>query len=196
MAKITLHIEADGTAELHAELNKLLAGHGSNGVQAEIYTQTGQGIVTQAERDVLLEVAEANVEASQSVIEEPKTEKKTRKPRAAKVEEAPVVVAETTEEERDMDEADEAAEEDEHEETPGTATLTRDDVRGALRDYIKKFGMEAVELDAPALFKLVFKEQNVSRISEIPETQEALAAAVAGIKEMISKNPFKRAEVK
>lgn len=181
---VTVTINAASTAELHAEMNALLAGVGSPLVQTKpTPTGTAIEIVQQA-------VAVQNAEAA--VSEAPEPEKKERKPRAKKAEAAPVVVPETPAEVKAQDEADEAAE---AEVTQPKTEYTRDHVRAALGKYVQKFGAVAVETDAPALFKLVFPNETVSRISEIPETQEALGKAVAGVGEMLAKNPFKRTPV-
>jgi hypothetical protein len=55
--------------------------------------------------------------------------------------------------------------------------------------------MDAVQEDGPKLLKLIFGADK-GKVSDIPDTQEALAKAVGGIKEMIAKNPYKRTAVK
>lgn len=73
--------------------------------------------------------------------------------------------------------------------------LTHDDVRGALGAYVKAFGMPAAQEDGPKVLALIFGEGK-AKVSDIPDTQEALGKAVTGIKEMLEKNPYKREAVK
>lgn len=89
------------------------------------------------------------------------------------------------------DAADEAAETAAVKEAAGN-TLTHDDVRNALGAYVKAYGMPAAQEDGPAVITLMFGEGK-AKVSDIPNTQEALAKAVAGIKEMTTKNPYSRA---
>jgi len=67
-----------------------------------------------------------------------------------------------------QDVADEAAE-------AASDTLTHDDVRGAVGDYTKKFGIVAAQKAIPALLGMP--------IAEIPDDQESLRAAVAAIRD-------------
>lgn len=91
---------------------------------------------------------------------------------------------------QEQDAADEAAE------TAATrkADATLDDVRGALGDYVAKFGMAAAQEDGPKVLKLLFGD-GVAKISTIPEGADNFARAVAGVREMTEKNPFKREAV-
>ena len=97
---------------------------------------------------------------------EPK--KRGRKPKetavAAKVEAAPVVVPVIDE----QDVADEAAE-------AASDVLTHDDVRAAVGDYTRKFGIVAAQKAIPALLGMP--------IAEIPDDQDSLRAAVAAIRD-------------
>ena len=97
---------------------------------------------------------------------EPK--KRGRKPKetsvAAKEEVAPVVVPVIDE----QDVADEAAE-------AASDTLTHDDVRAAVGDYTKKFGIVAAQKAIPALLGMP--------IAEIPDDQDSLRAAVSAIRD-------------
>ena len=97
---------------------------------------------------------------------EPK--KRGRKPKetavAAKVETAPVVVPVIDE----QDVADEAAE-------AASDVLTHDDVRAAVGDYTRKFGIVAAQKAIPALLGMP--------IAEIPDDQDSLRAAVAAIRD-------------
>jgi hypothetical protein len=100
---------------------------------------------------------------------EPK--KRGRKPKeaavAVKVEAEPVVVPVIDE----QDVADEAAEAAE----AASDTLTHDDVRAAVGDYTKKFGIVAAQKAIPALLGMP--------IAEIPDDQDSLRAAVAAIRD-------------
>jgi len=96
---------------------------------------------------------------------EPK--KRGRKPKetavAAKVEEVPVAVPVVNE----QDVADEAAE-------AASDTLTHDDVRAAVGEYTKRFGIVAAQKNIPTLLG--------GPIAEISDTQEALSAAIKKLK--------------
>jgi hypothetical protein len=92
-----------------------------------------------------------------------------------------------------QDKADEKAETDAQK--AEVKKLTHDDVRTELGAYVKKFGMPAAQEDGPKVLALCFGEGK-SKVSDIPDTQEALQKAVDGIKEMLEKNPFKREPAK
>lgn len=80
-----------------------------------------------------------------------------------------------------QDAADEAAE------TAKTkpVDLTHDDVKKMLGGYVMAYGMEAAQADGAAFI-------GAPKMSEIPNTQAALAKAVIGIAQGIEKNPNKR----
>jgi len=109
---------------------------------------------------------------------EPK--KRGRKPKetavAAKAEEVPVAVPVVNE----QDVADEAAE-------AASDTLTHDDVRAAVGEYTRKFGIVAAQKAIPALLGMP--------IAEIPNDQESLRAAILAIKaDMADVNPAPKSE--
>jgi hypothetical protein len=92
-----------------------------------------------------------------------------------------------------QDEADEAAEVEENRDT--AKPLTHDDVRGALGVYVRRYGLPAAQEDGPKLLKLLFPEGDVVKTSDIPVDQDTLRRVIAGVDEMITKNPYKRAAV-
>ena len=109
---------------------------------------------------------------------EPK--KRGRKPKetsvAAKEEVAPVVVPVIDE----QDVADEAAE-------AASDVLTHDDVRAAVGEYTRKFGIVAAQKAIPALLG--------RPIAEIPDDQDSLRAAILSIKtDMGAVNPAPKTE--
>ena len=67
-------------------------------------------------------------------------------------------------------------------------------VRDALGDYVKAYGMEFAMVDGPVVITKLFGEGKV-KVSDVPNTQDDLARAVAGIREMLTKNPFGRKAV-
>lgn len=79
---------------------------------------------------------------------------------------------------------------DEAEESAVTrpATLTHDDVRNVLGAYVKKYGMAAAQEDGPQII-------GYPKISDIPDDQEKLKAAVAAVQAAVESNPKKRALV-
>jgi hypothetical protein len=89
-----------------------------------------------------------------------------------------------------QDAADEAAETAQQKEALGKK-LTHDDARAALGAYVKAYGMPAALEDGPKVLTMLFGDE-VTKVSAIPDDQESLAKAVAGINEMTAKNPFKR----
>lgn len=101
---------------------------------------------------------------------------------------AQVGTSETPETEA-QDEADEQAESE-----ASKKELSRDDVRAVLGKYVQKYGMDAAQEDGPKVIAMMFGEGK-NKVSDIPEDQASLAKAVAGVEEMLVKNPFKRAEV-
>jgi hypothetical protein len=70
--------------------------------------------------------------------------------------------------------------------------LTLDDVRAALGKYVKAYGMAAAQEDGPILIKKVLGDESKSKISDLPDDQAVLAKAIAGVDEMLEKNPFRR----
>lgn len=93
----------------------------------------------------------------------------------------------TSPEDAAQDAADEAAE--------AAATkapeLTHDDVRAVLKRYLDAYGTPAAMEDGPKVFKMLFGDK-AAKVSDIPTDQASLSKAIAGIEEMLTKNPFKR----
>lgn len=92
------------------------------------------------------------------------------------------------------DAADEAAE------TAAAKTaLTLDDVRNALSKYVTTYGMAAAQADGPKLIAKVLGKPHDDaapcKISDLGEDQALLAKAIAGVDEMIAKDPFGRGKV-
>lgn len=103
-------------------------------------------------------------------------------------------ISASPEDRQDPDNPQDAADEKAETEATKAASgkkLTHDDARGALGKYVNRFGMEAALEDGPKVLNLLFGE-SVSKVSAIPDDQESLAKAVAGIDEMTAKNPYKR----
>lgn len=64
--------------------------------------------------------------------------------------------------------------------------LSKDDVRAAMTDYLKKYGNVAAMEDGPKIL-------GVPKISELADTQDALRKAVDDTLSAIANNPFDRA---
>lgn len=111
--------------------------------------------------------------------------KRTRKTKAA--EERQI----SSQPEMRVDPADEAQDEaDEAEESAAVAPaeeVTHDTIRQALGQYGKVYGMPAVMEDGPKLIEF-------PKVSDIPDDQDALQAALGRIMQGIEQNPFKRAK--
>ncbi len=93
----------------------------------------------------------------------------------------------TTAEDAAQDAADEAAEA----EATKAPELTHDDVRAALKRYLDAYGTPAAMEDGPKVLKMLFGDA-AAKVSDVPSDQASLAKAIAGINEMLTKNPFKR----
>lgn len=93
----------------------------------------------------------------------------------------------TTEADAKQDAADEAVEA----EATKPAELTHDDVRAALQKYLTAYGTPAAMEDGPKVLTMMFGAE-VTKVSAVPADQASLGKAVAGIDEMLVKNPFKR----
>lgn len=91
-------------------------------------------------------------------------------------------------------EAQDAADEKAEADVTSNGNLTLDDVRGALKDYVGAYGMAAAQEDGPKVFALLFGD-TCKKVSDIPEDQAALGKAVSGVREMLTKNPYKREKV-
>ncbi len=75
---------------------------------------------------------------------------------------------------------------------PPPVGVTADDVRRAMGDYVKAFGMAAAQEDGPALLRSLFGA-DVAKISAIPA--DGFAKAYRAIVGMTEQNPHKRAKV-
>lgn len=216
MTKIYINIEADTPADMRTALAGLL---GTTALTQEFAGNTEGGTTTSVAYETKRDTTD-NADASATSRERGKpaagrarrTKEEIAEDEAADAADAARVAAgaETgatvadrqissgTEDRVDPDNPADAAQ-DADDEAAETATakassdkpLTHDDVRNALGRYVKKFGMDAAQQDGPAVITLMFGEGK-AKVSDIPDTQEDLGKAVAGIEEMIIKNPFKR----
>lgn len=118
---------------------------------------------------------------------EKKTRSRAKKEDAPKPVTAPAPASAAVQAQDAADEKAEAA-------TSAGGTLTHDSVREALGRYVAKYGMDAAMADGPVVVTKLFGEGKV-KVSDIPDTQEAFSAAIAGIDEMLTKNPFSRQAV-
>ena len=64
-------------------------------------------------------------------------------------------------------------------------------MRAALQKYLTAYGTPAAMEDGPKVLTMLFGAE-VTKVSAVPADQASLAKAVAGIEEMLVKNPFKR----
>lgn len=92
------------------------------------------------------------------------------------------------------DAAQDAADEAVEAEAAKTPKLTHEDVRDALQKYVKTYGFAVALEDGPKVLKMLFGDKT-AMVSDMPGDQESLANAIAGIEEMLTKNPFKRGRV-
>jgi hypothetical protein len=165
---IDVHFNNASVAELHLEMHALLIGHAHR-----------PGPVTNAE-----------IVARAEPIDAPKAVTAAQKKAAEKAAKEAAAAAQqaiSTGEERTDPAADKQDAADETAETAATKTvdLTHDDVKKLLGGYVMAYGMEAAQADGTGFI-------GAPKISEIPNTQAALAAAIIGIAKGINNNPNKR----
>ena len=138
-----------------------------------------RGLQNQTQEPITAQLGNGSAGTVGEAAAAPKT--RGRKPKA-ETQEAPAEQTAAVEEEVDFLHGDE-------EQQPAAAT--GDDVRKALKEfYLDKYGTEATQADVLKLYKLIFKDGGVTKVSEIPEGREQ--DVIDGIKEMGAKNPFKR----
>lgn len=115
--------------------------------------------------------------------EKPKRGRKAKTPEERQISTQPEMRVDPAEEAQDeADEAEESASQQARMED-----VTHDTIRQALGQYAKIYGMPAVMEDGPKMIKF-------PKVSDIPDEQDALRAALAGIKQGIEANPFGRAK--
>lgn len=167
---IDVQFHSATVAELHLEMHALLIGHANRPVV------TGSTGVGQAGSDPV-GAAEGRLTAAQKKAAE----------KAAKEAAAAAQQAISTGEERSDPAVDAQDAADEKADTAANkpVDLTHDDVKKLLGGYVMAYGMEAAQADGAGFI-------GVAKISEIPSTQAALAAAVIGIAKGINGNPNKR----
>lgn len=140
-------------------------------------------VKTQAERNVDLDADQALAE-SLAKVEEPQIR---TDPENRIDPESPETVAQDT--------ADEAAEVEAARDP--VKPLTLDDVRQAVGEYVKKFGMPATQEDGVKIFVQALGNPPASepiwKMSILPDDQDVLGKAVAGWKAAIEGNPYGRA---
>lgn len=121
--------------------------------------------------------------ATLSAASAPETSKRRGRPPKAATKAPEPVLEPPAETPKDVaqDEADEIAEEAET--TVAEPVLTHDDIRAAMGDYVKKYGIQNAQADVP-------KIMGAPKASAVPD--DGIAAAVAALKEAVAKNPFER----
>lgn len=129
-------------------------------------------------------------EAAEKLVADKRPSGRTRaaKAEAAQITENPEnrVNPEEAAEREAQDQKDEAAEV-----KATVAKLTLDDVRAALGKYVKAYGMPAAQEDGPKLIGKIIPGK--TKISDIPaDDQEIIKKTIAGVEEMLAKNPFGR----
>ena len=176
---IEIHISGANVAEVRDQLAKLI------GVQAMPITLPPQDANKPLEVD-----AKAFLD-SDGVIKGQPEEAPKKRTRAKKAEPAPEQTIPDADDDADAAQ-DDSDERENVEQADGK--LTHDDVRGALARYMKKFGIGPTQLDGPKVLGMIFGEA-CTKASDVPNDQESIGKAIAGIEEMLAKNPFKRTAV-
>jgi hypothetical protein len=172
---ITVHIQvaADSPGEIGNDLRQLLTS--LTGYRGEPISQGVNGSVTGEQTSEPKQTA-AQRKAAEKAAKEA-AEQAAKEAAAAEAEKAPPTEGEK------QDAKDEAA--DTAKSAPEPLKLTHDHVRKLLGGYVMAYGMENAQADGPTLL-------GVQKISEVPDTQQALAAAILSIANGIEKNPQKR----
>lgn len=111
--------------------------------------------------------------------------KETAKPRGGRPKKEAAKPAEVPADDKVQDAADEQAETEAA--APPEPDVTKDDIRTALGDYSKAYGMDVTMEDGPKLM-------GFPSVSSVPETQDAMRAAIAAIRGAIEANPYGRAK--
>lgn len=209
MTKIFINIEAENADEVRSALAGLLGSTSSAnpdfGVQGSDDTNTSavsslstetSNTVPQRERGKPSAGSSRRTKAE--IAEDEEADRQDAARAAAGADTGAVVadrqISQAPEDRQDpdnpQDAADEAAETEAAKAASGK-TYTHDDARGALGAYVKAYGMPAALEDGPKVLAMLFGDE-ITKVSAIPDDQESLAKAVAGINEMLAKNPFKR----
>ena len=163
---VHIQITGDTAAEVLRELMDLTA-------------LTGNGRSEQATAPVALSPTETS-DTSQDEVP-----KETAKPRGGRPKKEAAKPAEVPADDKAQDAADEQAETEAA--APAEPDVTKDDIRTALGDYSKAYGMDVTMEDGPKLM-------GFPSVSSVPETQDAMRAAIAAIRGAIEANPYGRAK--
>lgn len=168
---IQVHIQVSGESggEITNELRSLLNG---------LTGYRGEPIATPAD---VATAAEPKMTASQR-----KAAEKAAKEAAEKAAQQAISTGEerVDPEAAKQDAADEAAD-TAKEKTAEPVKLTHDDVKKVLGAHVQAYGMAASQADVKLLLN------DAEKLSAIPDTQQALAAAIISIAAAIEKNPRK-----
>jgi len=162
---VIVNFTTDTVAELHLEMQALLAGTFANRASAAAQTAPGAGAANAT----------------------PETDKSARGRRATRATAETGQAISTGEERTDavaQDAADEAAD-TAKEKAAEPAKLTHDDVKKMMSGYAQAYGMDAAQADGAAFI-------GAKMISALPEDQTALAKAVIGVAVGFEKNSNKR----
>lgn len=220
-ARIKIHIEAESAAEARAQMigllgdsykvdtgwrdsyaSTVLPDEGPMNPDAEVLPDEGPNFAAmKAAHDATQAEAPKRERGKPSAGRARRTKEEIAEDEAADAAEASAPTADekplistgeeridpTTEADAAQDAADEAAEA----EAIKAPELTHDDVRAALQKYLTAYGTPAAMEDGPKVLTMMFGAE-VTKVSAVPADQASLAKAVAGIGEMLVKNPFKR----
>ena len=156
------------TGESAADLKAQLAGFLPSPPPTALQSVAGNGAVTQEEPAKA--AAPAKRRTAPKKEPEPEQEKETATETAA---------ADDIDEDLDIGRKNKPTE------------ATPDDVRAALTEfYLEKYGRENTQKDILKLYKIIFPDGSVTKVSDIPPGKHA--DVIEGIKEMAAKNPFER----
>lgn len=164
---IEVRFSNESVVELQGEMRQLLNGEGAAAIG-----YGGAGTTAQ----IAEKVAQANKPASGRTRDKNKADA------------APAATQNISTGEERVDPAVDAQDAaDEKADTAATkpVDLTHDDVKKLLGGYVMAYGMEAAQADGTGFI-------GAPKISEIPDTQAALAKAIIGIAKGINGNPNKR----
>lgn len=162
---INITITADNAELAQAEMRALLAGDGrASAPSAEAATESPR--MTAAQKKAAEKAAK---EAAERAAAEAAAAEAAKQPATA---------------EDKQDAADEAAD-TAAQKAADPVKLTHDDVKKVLGAHVQAYGMAASQADVKLLLN------DAEKLSAIPDTQQALAAAILSIANAIEKNPRK-----
>jgi hypothetical protein len=184
-------IEIDRWEDL-VVLKELLNGNGLIKMSENPPQQMGETTEDYVDRSVKAKKEQGGKPATKPA-QKPVEEQTTSAGADAPANGSDAATSETGEQAAPLDQSNPFADEVEEEKAPKKPKkLTRDDVNVAFSKYIDIFGQAAAMVDVTRLLQEAFK---VSKIKDIPNSQDAFAKAVVLVADAIETNPYERERI-